>query len=131
MNTYDENWNLLDPSSIDLENGYLVDTTRKILVKPSYNTFRMLDKKRQLKQYYEIPPEYEDEECRQYFKYTDSEKISRYKEELAKTDYIVIKMIEAQVQQKDISSLQNKYQEIIKKREFWRSEINRLELLED
>lgn len=38
---------------------------------------------------------------------------------------------QAQVQQKDISSLQNKYQEIIKKREFWRNEINRLELLED
>ena len=131
MNTYDENWNLLDPSSIDLENGYLVGTTRKILVKPSYNTFRILDKKRQLKQYYEIPPEYEDEECYQYFKYTNSEKISRYKEELAKTDYIVIKMMEAQVQQKDIFSLQNKYQELIKKREFWRSEINRLEPLEN
>ena len=131
MNTYDENWNLLDPSSIDLENGYLVGTTRKIHVKPSYNTFRMLDEKRQLKQYYEIPPEYEDEECYQYFKYTDSEKISRYKEELSKTDYIVIKIMEAQVQQKDIFSLQNKYQELIKKREFWRSEINRLESLEN
>ena len=56
-----------------------------------------------------------------------STKIYAYKQFLLETDYIIIKMYEAQIEGEDIAPIKEKYKEILMQREEARKKINELE----
>ena len=57
----------------------------------------------------------------------DSTKIYAYKQFLLGTDYIIIKMYEAQIEGEDIAPIKEQYKEILMQREEARKKINELE----